>query len=200
MNRLILSLLLLGLGISYGLSASAQTKISSSAQPKISSSAQAKLSGRVLDERRQGVEAAIVLLITSPDSVLVASTLTDSLGRFSLSSRPGDFVLCVRNLGYKEARRSLRLESSEQLGDIQLEPEARALGKVVVTARRSRPLTTVTQGKIQLHVAQSYLSDLGSALDVLKHAPGITVSSKGEISLATIGGTALYVNGKKLML
>ena len=56
MTRHLLRLLLLGLGISYGLSASAQTKISSSAQ--------AKLSGRVLDERRQGVEAAIVLLIT----------------------------------------------------------------------------------------------------------------------------------------
>ena len=192
MTRHLLRLLLLGLGISYGLSASAQTKISSSAQTK--------LSGRILDEQRKGVEAAIVLLITSPDSVLVASTLTDSLGHFSLSARKGDFVLCVRNLGYKEARRSLRLESSERLGDIQLEPEAQALEKVVVTARRSRPLTTVTQGKIQLHVAQSYLSDLGSALDVLKHAPGITVSSKGEISLATIGGTALYVNGKKLML
>lgn len=199
MTRHLLRLLLVGLGISYGLSASAQTKLSS-AQTRLSSSAQTKLSGRILDEQRKGVDAAIVLLITSPDSVLVASTLTDSLGRFSLSTRQGDFVLCIRNLGYKEAKRSLRLEASEQLADIQLEPEAQALDKVVVTARRSRPLTTVTQGKIQIHVVQSYLSDLGSALDVLKHAPGITVSSKGDISLATIGGTALYVNGRKLML
>lgn len=144
MTRHLLRLLLVGLGISYGLSASAQTK-PSSAQTK-NSSAQAKLSGRVLDEQRKGVEAAIVLLITSPDSVLVASTLTDSLGHFSLSARKGDFVLCVRNLGYKEARRRLRLESSERLGDIQLEPEAQALEKIVVTARRSRPLTTVAQG------------------------------------------------------
>ena len=186
MTRQLLRLLLVGLALSYGLHGSAQTK----------------LSGRILDEQRKGVDAAIVLLITSPDSVLVASTLTDSLGHFFLSARQGDFILCVRNLGYKEAKRSLRLKASEQLADIQLEPEAQALDKVVVTARRSRPLTTATQGqgKIQIHVAQSYLSDLGSALDVLKHAPGITVSSKGEVSLATIGGTALYINGRKLML
>ena len=61
-------------------------------------------------------------------------------------------------------------------------------------------MTTASHGKIQIHVAQSYLTDIGNALDVLKHAPGISVSNKGDISLATIGGTAVYVNGKKLML
>ena len=35
---------------------------------------------------------------------------------------------------------------------------------------------------------------------MLKHSPGILVSNKGDISLATIGGTAIYVNGRKLML
>ena len=199
MTRHLLRLLLVGLGISYGLSASAQTKLSS-AQTRLSASAQTKLSGRILDEQRKGVEAAIVLLITSPDSVLVASTLTDSLGHFALSAHKGDFVLCVRNLGYKEAKRSLRLEASEQLGDILLEPEAQALDKVVVTARRSRPLTTATQGKIQIYVAQSYLSDLGSALDVLKHAPGITVSSKGEVSLVYFNGVLSHAVEKAPML
>ena len=82
MTRHLLRLLLVGLGISYGLSASAQTKLSS-AQTRLSASAQTKLSGRILDEQRKGVDAAIVLLITSPDSVLVASTLTDSLGHFA---------------------------------------------------------------------------------------------------------------------
>ena len=86
MTRQLLRLLLVGLALSYGLHGNAQTK----------------LSGRILDEQRRGVDAAIVLLITSPDSVLVASTLTDSLGRFSLSACRGDFVLCVRNLVYME--------------------------------------------------------------------------------------------------
>ena len=87
-----------------------------------------------------------------------------------------------------------------RLPDIQLEPEEVSLKDVVVTARKSRPMTSASHGKIQIHVAQSYLTDIGNALDVLKHAPGISVSNKGDISLATIGGTAVYVNGKKLML
>ena len=35
---------------------------------------------------------------------------------------------------------------------------------------------------------------------VLSILQGILVSNKGDISLATIGGTAIYVNGRKLML
>ena len=40
----------------------------------------------------------------------------------------------------------------------------------------------------------------GRVLDVLKHSPGISVNNKGDISLAALGGTAIYVNGRKLML
>lgn len=61
-------------------------------------------------------------------------------------------------------------------------------------------MTTSANGKIQIHVAQSYLTDVGNALDVLKHSPGISVNNKGDISLASLGGTAIYVNGRKLML
>lgn len=184
MNRFLVRLIFICLGIGYALSANAQKKIT----------------GRVLDERRQGMDAAVVMLVSSPKNVLVESTLTDSAGQFSLQLRKGEFLLCVRALGYKEVKRQITSTDTEMIPDIQLEPEEVALKDVVVTARKSRPMTSASHGKIQIHVAQSYLSDIGNALDVLKHSPGISVSSKGDISLASIGGTALYVNGRKLML
>ncbi len=76
-----------------------------------------------------------------------------------------------------------------------MEPDEITLKDVVITARKSRPMTSSSNGKIQINIAQSYLTDIGNALDVLKHSPGILVNSKGDVSLATLGGTAVYVNG-----
>jgi len=166
----------------------------------ISGSAQTKVTGRVLDENRQGVDAAVVMLVASPGDVLVESVLTDAAGQYSILQLKGEFLLCVRALGYKEVKRKIAIASADTLPDIQLEVEDVSLKDVVVTARKSRSLTSASNGKIRIHVAQSYLTDIGTALDVLKHSPGILVSNKGDISLATIGGTAIYVNGRKLML
>lgn len=166
----------------------------------ISGSAQTKVTGRVLDENRQGVDAAVVMLVASPGDVLVESVLTDAAGQYSILQRKGEFLLCIRALGYKEVKRKIAIASADTLPDIQLEVEDVSLKDVVVTARKSRSLTSASNGKIRIHVAQSYLTDIGTALDVLKHSPGVLVSNKGDISLATIGGTAIYVNGQKLML
>ena len=163
-------------------------------------SAQTKVTGRVLDENRQGVDAAVVMLVASPGDVLVESVLTDAAGQYSILQRKGEFLLCIRALGYKEVKRKMAIAPADTLPDIQLEVEDVSLKDVVVTARKSRSLTSASNGKIRIHVAQSYLTDIGTALDVLKHSPGILVSNKGDISLATIGGTAIYVNGRKLML
>ena len=184
MNRFTLRLFLFCMTIGYAISGSAQTKVT----------------GRVLDENRQGVDAAVVMLVASPGDVLVESVLTDAAGQYSILQRKGEFLLCIRALGYKEVKRKMAIASADTLPDIQLEVEDVSLKDVVVTARKSRSLTSASNGKIRIHVAQSYLTDIGTALDVLKHSPGILVSNKGDISLATIGGTAIYVNGRKLML
>ena len=183
-NKALKSLLLLYLMVGYALSMSAQNIVN----------------GRVVDEHNQGAEAAIVMLFTQPDSILSATTLTDSKGMFSLQPRKGTFLLCVRMLGYKEIKREITIHEDMDIPDLQLEPDDIILKNVVITARKSQPMISSSNGKTQINVAQTYLTDIGDALDVLKHSPGISVNNKGDISLSSLGGTAIYVNGKKLML
>lgn len=162
--------------------------------------AQHEIRGRILDEQNRGLDAAVVMLISMPKQVLVETTLTDGNGQFSLPPREGDYLLCVRTLGYKEFRKSIKLFVGGDALEIQLKPEELNLKEAVITARRSSPMTSAEKGKIQIRVAQSYLADLGNALEVLKHSPGILVNDKGGVSLSSLGGTAVYVNGRKLML
>ena len=184
MRNYFVKILLSFIGISYAMFVNAQDSIV----------------GRILDEQEQGLDAAVVMLASLPDNVLIETTITDSDGKFSFPVHKGEFLLCVRTLGYKEIKKNISIEGPLTLPDIRLEPDEISLQDVVVTARKSRPMTTSSNGKIQIDIAQSYLTDIGNALDVLKHSPGISVNNKGGISLASLGGTAIYVNGRKLML
>ena len=166
----------------------------------ITGTAQDKICGRILDEHKEGMDAAIVMLVSLPDNMLIETTLTDNEGMYFFPLQNGDFLLSVQVLGYKEIKQNISITNSYNIPDIHLVPDEIALEDVVITARKSRPMVKSSNGKIQIHVAQSYLSDIGNALDVLKHSPGISVNNKGDISLATLGGTAVYINGKKLML
>lgn len=184
MRNYFVKILLSFIGISYAMFVNAQDSIV----------------GRILDEQEQGLDAAVVMLASLPDNVLIETTITDSDGKFSFPVHKGEFLLCVRTLGYKEIKKNISIEGPLTLPDIRLEPDEISLQDIVVTARKSRPMTTSSNGKIQIDIAQSYLTDIGNALDVLKHSPGISVNNKGGISLASLGGTAIYVNGRKLML
>ena len=184
MRNYFVKILLSFIGISYAMFVNAQDSIV----------------GRILDEQEQGLDAAVVMLASLPDNVLIETTITDSDGKFSFLVHKGEFLLCVRTLGYKEIKKNISIEGPLTLPDIRLEPDEISLQDIVVTARKSRPMTTSLNGKIQIDIAQSYLTDIGNALDVLKHSPGISVNNKGGISLASLGGTAIYVNGRKLML
>ena len=159
----------------------------------VSINAQESINGRILDEHEQGFEAAVVMLVSLPENILIETAVTDSTGRFHLPVHKGEFLLCIRSLGYKEKTKNITISGPNTIPDIYLEPDEIFLQDVVVTARKSRPITSFSNGKVHINVAQSYLTDIGSALDVLKHSPGVSVNNKGDISLASLGGTAIYV-------
>lgn len=184
MNNFLLKYLLFCICIGYVMSAKAQNYIN----------------GRILDIQNQGLDAAVVMLVSLPENVLIETTVTDSIGRFHLPVHKGEFLLCIRTLGYKEIKKNITISGPTAIPNIYLEPDESSLQDVVVTARKSRPMTTSSNGKIHINVAQSYLTDIGNALEVLKHSPGVSVNNKGGISLASLGGTAIYVNGRKVML
>ena len=140
-------------------------------------SGQGKLNGTVLDEHGQGADAATVMLIAQPNNVLVGTTLTDRDGHFSFAAQQGHFLLYIRMLGYKEVKQDIAVGEGTTIADIRLVPDEIHLKDVVITARKSRPITSASNGKIRIHVAQSYLADVGNAIDVLKHSPGVSVNN-----------------------
>lgn len=162
--------------------------------------AQDKITGRILDEHKKGVDAAVVLLVSLPDSVVAGTAITDSLGLFSFPLQKGSFSIHVRMLGYKEITKNVVIEHVGKISDIALEPTNVNLKEVIVKGRKSKPVISSFKGETHINVTNTYLENLGNALEVLKHSPSVLVNNKGEVSLATIGGTSVYVNGKRILL
>ena len=166
----------------------------------ISLQAQQQLTITVTDTRHAPIDAASVLIENDSRTRLLSNCITNEQGLASVSIPSGAYLLSVRCLGYREQSRTITVTSADMSIDIVLESDVTTLNDVVVTARKQRPVAKMVAGKVQIDVAQSYLSNVGSALDVLKNSPGVRVSNDGSIALSSLGGTSVYVNGKKIRL
>ena len=162
--------------------------------------AQHAITGRIVDERALPADGAVVMLMSDKDKTLARTTVADEKGEFTFSCDSGHYVVHVRFLGYEEIRQEVQVTDDVSMPDMRLIPTAENIGEVTVTARKRRPMAQAVDGKIRIDVSNSYLTDMGNALDVLRHSPGISVSQKGEVSLSALGGTSVYVNGKRVML
>ena len=61
----------------------------------MSAKAQNYINGRILDIQKQELDAAVVMLVSLPENVLIETTVTDSTGRFHLPVHKGEFLLCI---------------------------------------------------------------------------------------------------------
>ena len=90
------------------------------------------ISGRIIDEQQSPLEYASVVLLNA-DSIFVTSALSDENGLFSISDEGNGSYIAVSYIGYEQKTVEI---THDDLGIIQLVPEASVLGEVVVTANK----------------------------------------------------------------
>lgn len=149
------------------------------------------ITGKLVDEHNQPIPYANVI-IQKADSTYLSGTITDLSGAFSLSNMDAARLITISYTGYQTICKEIK---QENLGIIQMHPDAKLLGEIVV--KGSLPVTRMKGDAMITNVANSILSKAGSANDVLGKIPGIT---KTQSSYEVFGkGTPLiYINGRKL--
>lgn len=88
---------------------------------------------------------AAVLELVDPDGELSDSTVTDSVGRFSMSARrEGRYLIRVSHLAFASMARPLELTRGYEINvELRMAPNAIALEPLIVTSRREVPLQYV---------------------------------------------------------
>ena len=157
----------------------------------ITSTAQS-ISGCVIDEQAQPMPFANVVLVNRADSAFIAGTVTKDDGTFSISTDIQDGLLKVTSVGYTTKYLDAR---TGNVGDIQMQPDTKELGEVVV--KGERPQYKMTAGGMTVDIQNSLLKDVGTADDVLSMLPQVQ-GGDGNFTVFAKGTPEIYINNKKV--
>ena len=185
MKKWVLGLLLVALGVIPAFAQSGGGKVI--------------VSGRVLDgvDKSPVIQAGVQILSVK-DSVVVAGNVTDLDGKFSLSARPGKYLLKISYIGYKTDFRNLVLDRNRlrtNVGEIPLEVDAVMLDEAVVVAEAPE---VIAKADTLVYNSSAYRVPEGSALEELvKKLPGAEVDESGKITINGKEITKIMIDGKE---
>lgn len=162
--------------------------------------AQETVTFHVQQMTKEPIDAATVIITNQETGKISANGLTETDGKLSYKLTDGNYQLYCSAVGCRDTTIFFSVPANHNQFHIYLSPDGTELENIIVTARKHRPLITMESGKINISVAESYLSNLGNSLDVLRHTPSVRLDNKGNLSLSALGSATIYVNGKRIRL
>ena len=153
--------------------------------------------GTVADSVGAGVENAMVVALTRPDSVLVRYSLTSDEGRFAVGGlAPGNYILQVTMLGYSPFRRDFTVaESDVDAGRVELAVAAIEMDELVVSVEH---VPFVNNRDTLSYNPLAFQTPPNSTVeDLLRRLPGIEVEDDGSIKAQGEDVEQVLVDGKE---
>ncbi|SDD49787.1 Outer membrane receptor proteins, mostly Fe transport [Dyadobacter soli] len=165
--------------------------------PPAVAQSQVTITGIITDQHTgSGLPYAAVALYRSADSVLVSGVLADDKGGFRFEKlNAAAYYLESQYMGYRRTRTSIPGGSGViELPPLAMQADGRVLDAVKVTGNRAAVESRIDR---QVYRAGAFLSSQGgTAVDVLKNTPSVTVNGEGDITLRGSTGFLVLVNGK----
>jgi outer membrane receptor protein involved in Fe transport len=167
------------------------------AQPQPPSSP-GKVVGTLVDaETDEPIGFANVIIYTVRDSMLTGTT-TDIDGKFEFANVPlGDYRVEMSFIGYDTENREVELSEIERvfsIGDVSLGTAGQDLDEIVVTAERA--VMELGLDRKVFNVEKSVAAAGGSAEDLLRQLPSVSVDLEGNVSLRGSGNVRFLINGR----
>lgn len=176
--------------------------------------------GKIVEASNKGVDAASVILVTERmdtntrqrKEVVVGGMLTAANGDFSIDNVPviGRYKLKVTGIGYKTHEQAVAFARpaggdpssmlgalDKDLGNIKLEIDDKLLSNVTVTS--TRPLLSMGIDRKVFNVERNITSAGGTAVDVMKNVPSVSVDIDGNVSLRN-NAPQIFVDGRPTTL
>ncbi|WP_343703262.1 TonB-dependent receptor [Chitinophaga sp.] len=163
----------------------------------------ATISGLIRDEGNKATLSFVnVVLRNVKDSSLVTGTISGEDGRFSLQGvGSGNYLLSVSLMGYRPVTQPLlvgHLSNFLDLGNIELERDAKMLDEVTVNARQE--IISSKMDKKTFALSDNISQAGGSVLEAMRNLPGITTSQDGKVLLRGSEKVMILIDGKQTAL
>lgn len=143
------------------------------------------LSGQLVDETKDVVELASVVLLRLPDSTIVGSTQTKENGRFLIEDiSPGNYAIRISFIGYiEQVIGNIKIETGKvnNLGVITFKTDTRLLDEVVI--ERSGPAVQYELDKTIFNITADIQAMSVNATELLEQIPMVELSEDGVPSV-----------------
>ena len=160
--------------------------------------------GKVLDAKtNQPVEYASVQVLWFNKDSLLGGSLVKENGDFAVDGLPsfGQVRVRIKFIGYKDFLQKVFIvppdKIDQDLGDIKLSVDDKLLNEVDVVAEKSAVVLSID--KRTYNVDKDLSVKGGTAVDVMKNIPGLTVDADGNVQLRN-QSPMIYVDGRPTTL
>jgi iron complex outermembrane receptor protein len=166
----------------------------------LSSISAQQITGKLIDKATQEpLEYATAVLYDQENEALLTGVITTSDGSFIIDIiKNGTYVLEVSFIGYTKQRiENISVVANQahiNLGTIALVLGAKRLNEVVVTAESATVINKIDRQVFDAKKFQN--AQGGSATDVLRNLPSVSLNGLGEIQVRGTSGFVVLLNGK----
>lgn len=153
------------------------------------------VSGKITDLTNKPLEY-VTISIQDPETYAEKSAgITDALGKFAVSSSPGEYILYIESFGGSILERPINITRNMDLGTIQLdEGEVVALEGVVISSS-NQPYRMELDKKVY-DLANDPSTRGSSVSDALQNVPSVQVDGEGNISVRGNENVRIVIDGK----
>lgn len=160
------------------------------------------ISGKLLEENEQKapISFATMALYKSQDSTLVQAVVTDADGNFAFDKiSKGNYYIQVSMIGYERKKISPVTFNGDKLslGNVGVKEDNLQLQEIVVEGRQE--VIEQTESGTIVNANANLTQTGGTAVDILRNVPGVTVDADGNITLRGTGANIL-IDGRNSSL
>jgi iron complex outermembrane receptor protein len=161
-----------------------------------------RIYGKAIDSKtKKPVDYASVTLLALQKDSMISGVLAESNGDFNMEKLPfGRFRLRIQFIGYKPFTLPIAITPNtveQDLGDLKVEPDTKQLNDVVIEGERAPVVMSIDRRTY--NVDKDISSRGGTAIDVMKNIPGLTVDADGNVALRN-NSPIVYIDGRPTTL
>ena len=159
--------------------------------------AQHSVRGQVTDEAGSPIDAAVVTLVNPDNGEALGQYLTTSDGEYIIDAG-GKVQQYIDCLGFKPYfGQPFYLHTDTIMPQIVLSRENFGIDSVTVVGERLSQSVSIDGGKMVFTPGNSSTLAGGSAIEVLRKTPGISIDSEGGISIAGRNNVLVTIDGRQ---
>lgn len=168
--------------------------ITTSLFPAIAQSQQTNVTIRVLNNKKEPLPFATVIVTAIKDSTVFFQKVSDSSGVASFILHYGQYIVSISSVNYAPFKKGITIKNNNPVFTYMAEVRTTSLQGVNIVS--SRPVMRQEDDKTIVD-PENLASSSINAYEILEKIPGLFVDQDGNIYISSITPATVYINGRE---